>query len=261
MFGPPSRVNLEVMNGGSFLLPLAGLISYYKVLQIEVSDLRRGNEVKIETIVTAVIFFSVGFLAGFIYKSQGQANVPVPEAAAAATSTGAASAGAMGDGGGTNINPATGLPNGHPPLEVAQIIQSYEQRANQNPRDPTIPLQLANYLYDNKQFNLAIEWYQRALTLDSRNINARTDLGTCFFYAGQPQQAITEYKKALALNPNHQPTLFNLIVVNLEGTHDLRAANRYWNDLNRLNPGYPSLRDMKAKLDAAAGSASSAMKP
>ena len=257
---PPSRVNPELRDGDSFLLPLAGLISYYKVLQIEVSELRRGDEVKIETIVTAVIFFSVGFLAGFIYKSQGQAKVPVPQAAAA-TSAGTASAGAMGGGSGANINPATGLPNGHPPLALAQIIQSYEQRANQNPRDPKIPLQLANYLYDNKQFNLAIEWYQRALTLDSRNINAQTDLGTCFFYTGQPQQAITEYKKALALNPNHQPTLFNLIVVNLEGTHDLKAANRYWNDLNRLNPAYPSLRDMKAKLDAAAGSASAAMKP
>jgi Tetratricopeptide repeat len=253
-------MNPEVMNGGSFLLPLGDLISYYKVLQIEVSELRRGSELKIETIVTAVIFFSVGFLAGFIYKSQGQANVAVPEAAVAA-STGAASAGAMGGGSGTNINSATGLPNGHPPLEVAQIIQSYEQRANQNPRDAKIPLQLANYLYDNKQFNLAIEWYQRALTLDSRNINARTDLGTCFFYTGQPQQAIAEYKKALELNSNHQPTLFNMIVVNLEGTHDLRAANRYWNALNRLNPAYPGLRDMKAKLDAGAGSASSAMKP
>jgi Tetratricopeptide repeat len=256
---PPCRMNPGVMNGGSFLLPLAGLISYYKVLQIEVSELRRGNEVKIETIVTAVIFFSVGFLAGFIYKSQRQVNVPVP--AAATTSTGAASAGPMGGGSGTNINPATGLPNGHPPLEVAQIIQSYEQQANQNPRDPKIPLQLANYLYDNKQFNLAIEWYQRALTLDSRDINARTDLGTCFFYTGQPQQAIAEYKKALALNPNHQPTMFNMIIVNLEGTHDLRAANRYWNDLNRLNPAYPGLKDIKGKLDAAVGGASSAMRP
>jgi Tetratricopeptide repeat len=255
-------VNREVMNGGSFLLSLAGLISYYKVLQIEVSESRRGNEVKIETIVTAVIFFSVGFLAGFIYKSQGRANVPVPAvAAAASTNSGAASTGAMGAGSGANIDPATGLPNGHPPLEVAQIIQNYEQRARQNPQDPEIPLQLANYLYDKKYFNLAIEWYQRSLTLNSRDINARTDLGTCYFYTGQPQQAITEYKKALALNPNHQPTMFNMIVVNLEGTHDLRAAQRYWSELNRLNPSYPGLKDIKGKLDVAVGSAASAMKP
>jgi Tetratricopeptide repeat len=244
-----------------FLLPLASLISYYKVLWIEVSELRRGNEVKIETIVTAVIFFSVGFLAGFIYKSPRQASVPAPAVAFPAASAGSPSAGAMGVGGNTNIDPATGLPTGHPPLEVAKIIQNYEQRARQNPQSSAITLELANYLYDNKYFNLAIDWYQRSLKLNSNDINARTDLGTCYFYTGQAEQAITEYKKALALNPNHQPTIFNLIVVNLEGTHDLRTANRYWNELNRQNPNYPGLKDIKGKLDEAAGSAGSAMNP
>jgi cytochrome c-type biogenesis protein CcmH/NrfG len=244
-----------------FLLPLASLISYYKVLRIEVSELRRGNELKIETIVTAVIFFSVGFLAGFIYKSQRQTSVPAPIVAAAAASAGSPSAGAMGMGGNATIDPATGLPNGHPPLEVARIIQSYEQRARQNPQDAAIPLELANYLYDNKYFNLAINWYDRSLKLDFSNINARTDLGTCYFYTGQAQRAITEYKKALALNPNNQPTIFNLIVVNLEGTHDLRTANKYWNELNRQNPNYPGLKDIKGKLDEATGSGSSEMNP
>jgi TPR repeat protein len=220
--------------------------------------------VKIETIVTAVIFFSVGFLGGFIYKSQRPVSVPVPAVAAPdapAANAGSPSAGAMGGGGSGNIDPATGLPSGHPPLEVAQIIQNYEQRANQNPQDPQVPLQLANYLYDKHYFNLAIEWYQRALTLNPRDTNARTDLGTSYFYTGQPQQSITEYKQVLEQNPNHQPTIFNLIVVNLEGTHDLRAANRYWNELNRQNPNYPGLKEIKGRLDAAAGSATATMNP
>ena len=214
---------------------------------------------KIETIVTAVIFFSVGFLAGFIYKSQHQAAVPAAAIAAgdaSGASAGMPSGGAMAPGSGANIDPATGLPNGHPPLEVAQIVQSYEQRANQNPQDAQIPQQLANYLYDKRYFNLAINWYQRALTLDPRDINARTDMGTCYFYTGQPQQAIAEYNKALKQDPKHQPTLFNLIVVNLEGTHDLRAADKYWRELERQNPNYPGLKDIKPKLDAAMGAGS-----
>ncbi len=214
---------------------------------------------KIETIVTAVIFFSVGFLAGFIYKSERQVNVPA--AAVTAASASVSPAGAMGAAAGADIDPATGLPNGHPPMEVAKMIESYEQRARQNPQDSQIPLELANYLYDKRYYSLAIEWYERSLRLDSGNVNARTDLGTCYFYTGQPQQAITEYKKALALNPNHQPTIFNLIVVNLEGTHDLQAAKKYWSELNRQNPGYPGLKDIKGKLDAALGSVGSAKRP
>jgi cytochrome c-type biogenesis protein CcmH/NrfG len=215
--------------------------------------------VKIETIVTAVIFFSVGFLAGFIYKSQRQVSVPAQAAAAAvASDAGASSTSPMGA---ADVNPATGLPNGHPPLEVAQIIQNYEQRASQNPQDPLIPLQLANYLYDKRYFNLAIEWYQRSLTLNPRDINARTDLGTSYFYTGRPQQAIAEYKKALALDPNHEPTIFNLIVVNLEGTHDLHAARKYWNILDKKNPNYPGLKEIKSKLDEAEGNSRAAVKP
>ena len=220
--------------------------------------MRNGHKVKIETIVTAVIFFSVGFLAGFIYKSQGKATVPAVAAAASAGSPSAEAA--MGSTGGADVDPATGLPKGHPPMEVAQTIQSYEQRAQQNPQDGEIPLQLANYLYDKHYFNLAIQWYERSLKLDSRNVNAQTDLGTCYFYTGQPQQAIQQYKKALALDPKHQPTIFNLIVVNLEGTHDLQTARKYWNELNRQNPAYPGLKEIKGKLDAAVGSAGSAMR-
>jgi len=217
--------------------------------------------VKIETIVTAIIFLSVGFLAGFVYKSQSQTSAQAQVAVASAASTGSPSAGAMGMGGSANVDPATGLPNGHPPLEVAQIIQSYEQQATQNPKDAQIPLKLANYLYDKKYFNLAIEWYERSLRLDPKDASARTDLGTSYFYTGQPQQAIAEYNKALAMNPGHQPTIFNLIVVNLEGTHDLRAARKYWNELNRQNPNYPGMNEIKAKLDAAMGNAGAAMKP
>jgi hypothetical protein len=216
--------------------------------------------VKIETIVTAVIFFSVGFLAGFIYKSQRQTNVPAPAAAAAVTEA-SPSSGAMGADGGGSIDPATGLPNGHPPMQVAQKIESYEQRARQNPQDSQTPLELANYLYDKRYYNMAIQWYQRSLSLDSRNVNARTDLGTSYFYTGQPKQAIAEYKKALALNPKHQPTMFNMIVVNLEGTHDLQTAKKYWSELNRQNASYPGLKEIKEKLDAALGSTSSATRP
>ena len=216
---------------------------------------------KIETIVTAIIFLTVGFLAGFIYKSQRQTSAHAQVAVATAASTGSSSAGAMGMGGSANVDPATGLPNGHPPLEVAQIIQSYEQSAAQSPQDPQIPLKLANYLYDKHYFNLAIEWYERSLRLDPKDAGARTDLGTSYFYTGQPQQAIAEYNKALAINPDHQPTIFNLIVVNLEGTHDLRAAGKYWNELNKQNPNYPGMKEIKARLDAAMGSAGAAMKP
>ena len=73
--------------------------------------------------------------------------------------------------------------------------------AAQNPKDPDICLKLANYLYDQKQYDQSIEWYHRALALDPKNVNARTDLGTAYFYSGRSQDALAEYRKSLAIDP------------------------------------------------------------
>lgn len=189
-----------------------------------------------ETIITAIVFFAAGFLAGYITDAQMHWST-WQKAPAAATS---APAGGM-----------AGLPEGHPPIDSAAIVKQMEDLAAQNPKDVDIRLKLANFLYDQRQYTQAIEWYQKALELDPKNANARTDLGTALFYSGRPQEALNEYRKSLQLDPTHGPTLFNMIVVNLEGKHDLKAAQEAFDRLNRINPSYPGLDTMKRRLDAA----------
>jgi tetratricopeptide (TPR) repeat protein len=219
--------------------------------------------VKKETIITAAVFLSVGFLAGYIYNAQKSAasstvastSIQHPEKAAAEASSGdpASSVTSATDGPKTeDVRPAaSGLPPGHPPIDVGTTIRFLEQKAAARPRDPKPRLELANFLYDQKQFEQAIRWYEKTLELDPGNINARTDLGTSYFSLGRPQDAIREYHKSLQLDPKHQPTLFNLIIANLEGTHDLDAAQVGWNELYRLNSNYPGLDRLKQDLDAA----------
>jgi cytochrome c-type biogenesis protein CcmH/NrfG len=205
---------------------------------------------KKETILTAVVFFVVGFLAGYITDAQmnwsgrQKALIPATQAMPAEMPgggvPGAAQAGGM---------PA-GLPEGHPPIDTALMIKQLQEEAEQNPKDATVPLRLANLLYDQRQYQQAIEWYQKSLALDTQNVNARTDMGTAYFYLGQTRQALKEYSQSLAIDPDHKPTLLNVIVVNLEGTHDIAAAQRAWDRLNRLDPSNPALQSLKEKLDA-----------
>jgi cytochrome c-type biogenesis protein CcmH/NrfG len=211
---------------------------------------------KKETIITAVIFLAVGFLAGYITDAQMNWSARQKAAQTAVTPSempptgGAASAptgGAM---------PQQGLPEGHPPIDSAAIIKQLEDMAAQNPKDADVRLKLANFLYDQKQYSKAIEWYERALELDPKNVNARTDLGTAYFYTGRPQDALREYDKSLEIDPRHEPTLLNVIVVNLEGTHDLAAAQKAWDRLYKLNPSHPALAGLKEQINAARASGS-----
>jgi tetratricopeptide (TPR) repeat protein len=209
---------------------------------------------KKETIITAVIFLAVGFLAGYItdaqinwnghQKAAQVASTPAEMPPSADTATASPSGAAA----------PQGLPEGHPPIDSTAVIKQMEDLAAQNPRDAEVRLRLANFLYDQKQYSKAIEWYRHALELDPKNVNAHTDLGTAYFYTGRSQDALREYEKSLAINPQHEPTLLNTIVVNLDGTHDLAAAQKAWDRLSKLNPNHPALAGLKDKINSARGS-------
>ena len=213
---------------------------------------------KRETIITAIVFLVVGFFAGYITEAEFNWNAPptiAPSAAAAAAETPAgtdqsAPMGGTGD--------AAKLPPGHPPLEIAGKIKSLEDQALQNPQDSAPRLEVANLYYDQHQFDRAAEWYEKGLELDPRNVSARTDLGTSYFNLGRPDDALKQYQESLRIDPNHEPTMFNLIIVNLQGTHDLAAARAAYDQLHRRNPSYPGLANLKESLDAASGKTSGA---
>jgi len=131
------------------------------------------------------------------------------------------------------------------------MVQSLEQQVAANPQDPVPTLKLADYLYDQGEFEQAIRWYQKAVDLDPRNVDASTDLGTCYFNIGKADDALRQFQHSLTIQPRHQPTLYNIVVVNLEGTHDYKAARDAWETLHRLNPSYPKIDALKQKLDEA----------
>ncbi|HLW79160.1 MAG TPA: tetratricopeptide repeat protein [Terriglobia bacterium] len=216
-----------------------------------------SHSLKKETIITAAVFLAVGFLAGYVYNAQRNSapEEPSGRAPVAAAPSEAASEPASASGGEpTAATAPSGLPPGHPPLDGAATIKMLESEAAAQPANPRPRLELANFLYDQKRFREAIPWYQRALDLDPKNVNARTDLGTAYFSLGQAADAVREYRQSLEVDPSHQPTLYNLALVNLEGTHDVAAARDAYARLTKLNPNYPGLDALKQGLKPSGGS-------
>ena len=224
---------------------------------------------KKESIITAVVFLGVGFLAGYIFQSERVSTLQqklalAPSAKPADVGAGPAAPDATspsGDSPGSLASNSTGnLPAGHPAVNDATMIRFLQDEASEKPNDPAAPLKLANFLFDKQKFSDAVPWYEKSLTLDPKNVDARTDLGTAYFDLGHPQEAAREFNQVLRIDPKHQPTLFNLIVVSIEGTHDLRAASRAYAKLHRLNPNYPNLDRLRQELDAAEGTAAGTTK-
>jgi len=217
---------------------------------------------KKETIIAALVFFSVGFLAGYVYHAQSSSNARESQTSVSGVSPQAPDQPSAFAAGGSDEAPEAqsrkpgggALPPGHPPVDLSSTVKLFKDQAAARPADQRPRLELANLLYDHKQFEQAVLWYQKALELDPRNVSARTDLGTCYFNLGRADEALREYRKSLEIDPRHQPTLYNMVLVNLEGTHNLAAARQAWEQLHGLNPQYPGLDRLKQNLETAEGS-------
>lgn len=200
---------------------------------------------KKETLITIVVFLGVGFLGGYAYNAHKNSvlrqNVTAvaEQAASGQTNPSATTSGST---------EGIGLPQGHPPVDGNQIIEFFESEANQNPTDPGPRLKLANFLYDQQRWAEAIPWYHQALRLSPRNVDALTDMATCSFNLGQFAEANSDLHAALKISPNHEPTLFNLIIVNMEGLHNFAAAEGAWQRLHAIDPAYPHLEQLKQRL-------------
>ncbi len=209
------------------------------------------GSVKKEAVITAIVFLNIGFLAGYVYHAEKVMNQTAPGIAVHQTGPSGGAPGAVS----ATTAGGVALPPGHPPIDKRALMRFWEDQAAQNPKDPAPRVNLANWLFDQRQFRQAAEWYQKALALDPTDVNARTDLGTCYFNLGRPDRALEEFRQSLRVNPRHEPTLYNIVVVNLDSHRDLVAAERAWRELHELNPDYPNLDRLRQELDAARGKA------
>lgn len=140
------------------------------------------------------------------------------------------------------------------PTDFIQTEAALKAVLNVKPGDLQTLIQLGNLYYDNGRFQDAINYYGRALDQDPRNIEVRTDRGTCYWNLGQPDAAIAEFQKSLEVSPTYPQTLYNLGVVYLHGKNDAAQARAVWEKLLAANPAYPErakVQEMIASLSGA----------
>jgi tetratricopeptide (TPR) repeat protein len=124
-----------------------------------------------------------------------------------------------------------------------------------DPKDHDLAVSLANVLFDIGQssdpasFVEARKYYQKALEMKPDDADVRTDLGLTYYFGqpSDPQRAIVEYRKSLALDPRHEPTLQNLTSA-LISTGNHEEAEQRIDELQQVNPSNPALPNLRAQL-------------
>ena len=139
------------------------------------------------------------------------------------------------------------LPSGHPNVSNEQVLAMFKAALEKNPNDTTLMTKYANFLFDLGRAPEAVEWFEKVVALQPQNADARTDLATALWNAGQKDKAMTEYQTALSIDPKHMATLHNLVIVYTED-RNFPAAEKTLKQMEELDPKYQGLETLKARL-------------
>lgn len=98
-----------------------------------------------------------------------------------------------------------------------------------------------------KYFGLAAEAYTKALKVQPKDTNVRTDMATALFYSGDTSRARAELAKVLAVDANHPNALFNLGLI-AKATGDTKTAKSAWEKYLKVAPNADNAAKVKQEL-------------
>jgi hypothetical protein len=101
------------------------------------------------------------------------------------------------------VSPVVSLPNPDPGTHQP----GPELTAGQTPAQAS--RNLGNFYYDHQNWPQAISHYESAIRQGSDDADIRTDLGNVYRFAGRFDDALTQYRRAQEMNPQHEFSLFN----------------------------------------------------
>ena len=177
---------------------------------------------KAESFVFAIAGTFFGLIVGWILGSQQAVGSRVATAPAAQQAPAA----------------STGTTQAPPVLDQSRV-QALKNVADQNPKDAEPRVQLGNLYFDAERYTDAITWYEAAHALAPADPNVSTDLGVAYYYTNQPDRAIAQFQKSLAVDPKHTKTLLNMGIVKAFGKQDLAGAAEAWQQVVALSPNSP----------------------
>ncbi len=190
--------------------------------------------------VMAAICLLVGCAVGYLLRgSFAGSSAPAPVAAAAVEQQGMPPAG-MGGGMGQQM-PTPAQLKAMADKEAAPLLEQLKAK----PNDPALIAQVGNMYYDAQVFPTAIEYYQKALSIEPKNAAVRTDLATALFYNRDADHALAEFDHAIKDDPKSSNALFNRGIVKWQAKMDLAGAVADWELLLKQNPNYEQADKVK----------------
>ena len=133
-------------------------------------------------------------------------------------------------------------------LDMAKVA-ALEGMAQKEPTNAGPRTELGNLYFDSERYPDAIKWYAEAFKLNPKDPNLSTDLAVAYYYTNQPDKALAQFDRSLAIDPKHVKTLLNVGIVRAFGKQDLEGAGKAWQQVVDLAPNSPEGQAAKKGLE------------
>jgi len=191
-----------------------------------------------QVIILSAVCLVVGLVLGYLLR--GSAPTATTSGVAATESTAPSTAAAA---------MPSAMPGGkapHPAATLDDMKRVADKKAEPllaklktDPNNAETLNQLGILYRATHQFKEAEGYYEKALQVEPKNVNVRTDLASCLYYTGDIDGALAQLNKSLTYDPKHAGTLMNIGIIEWQGKKDVNAAVSAWEKLLKLNPDFP----------------------
>ena len=195
-----------------------------------------------QTYTMAVVCLLIGLLIGYFLRGSATPPVAVAPAAAAQPTTG---------------DPHAGMGQQQMPTldEMKQMADKQAgpllAKLQKDPNNADLLNQIGTLYRATHQFKTAIDYYQKSLAINPKNVGARTDMASCMYYLGDVDGALAQLNKSLTYDPKHAGTLMNIGIIKWKGKNDVDGAVAAWQKVLKLNPDFEN-KQMVERLIAEA---------
>lgn len=177
----------------------------------------------------ACICLLMGIAIGYLVRGAGQPAAPVQAEAAAPA-------------------PSDSSQQQPTPEQMKQMADAKAApllaQLQSDSKNPVLLDEIGNVYYDTQNFREAINYYARSLAI-KEDPNVRTDMGTAYYGAGDPDTALAEFGKVLKSSPNFENALFNTGIVKFQGKMDAQGAIAAWEQLLKADPNNAKRADIE----------------
>ncbi len=91
--------------------------------------------------------------------------------------------------------------------------------------------------------------YTRALKIDPKNADVRTDMAVMYRNLKDFDRALKELKQAASDNPRHGNSRFNLGIILLHDKNDPKGAMAAWEEYLKVDPSGERANQVRQQLD------------